>query len=58
MPTVKWVTRGRENTAELFQSEIEISLLDGNNITVRSLGVTRAVLHVFNLKLHVTQLIV
>ena len=58
MPTVKWVTRGRENTAELFQSEIEISLIDRKNNTVRSLGVTRAVPHVFKLKLRIIQLFV
>ena len=50
--------KAAKNTAQLFQSEIVISLLDGKNITVRSLGVTRAVLHVFKLKLHMTQLIV
>ena len=41
--------KAAKNTAQLFQSEIVISLFDGKNITVRSLGVTRAVLHVFKL---------
>ena len=50
--------RPGKKTAQLFQSEIVISLLDGKNITVRRLGITRAVLHVFMLKLHMTQLIV